>query len=113
MYKIKISETQLVRLCLDYLLFRGHYVWRNNTGVTHSTYTNKFGQTSDRMWRSGVPGSSDILGITKDGRFLAIECKIRPNKTTDIQERFLSEIKSRDGIAIVAYEVTDLEMVGL
>lgn len=108
-----MNETQLVRLCINYLLVKGHYVWRNNTGVTRSQYTNKSGQTSDRVWRAGIRGSSDILGLSKDGRFIAVECKIKPNKTTSIQDAFLDEITLHHGYAIVAYDVDDLERAGL
>lgn len=108
-----MNETQLVRLCIAYLLLKDHFVWRNNTGVTRSSYTNKFGQQKDRMWRAGMKGSSDILGVTKDGKFLAVECKIGKNKTTPIQQEFLLSIKGRGGVAIVAYDVSDLEKAGL
>lgn len=108
-----MNETQLVRLCINYLLIHGHYVWRNNSGVTRSQYTNKFGQKSDRIWRSGIKGGSDIIGLTKDGTFLAVECKIKPNRATDAQKAFLSEVTNRGGLAIVAYDIDDLEAHGL
>ena len=108
-----MKETELVRLCIAYLSLRDHYVWRNNTVVTRSCYTNKAGIRSDRMWRAGMKGSSDILGVTKDGKFLAVECKIGKNKPTPIQEEFLLSIRGRGGIAIVAYDITDLEKAGL
>lgn len=60
------------------------------------------------MVRLAHPGTSDITGCCKDGRFLAIECKIRPNKPTALQEAYLEEVRRRGGIAIVAY---DLESV--
>ena len=104
-----MTETQLVNVCISYLLYKGHYVWRNNSGVTRNVYTNKSGQTRERMWRSGIKGGSDIIGVTKTGKFLAVECKIRPNKLTDIQKNFLSEIYIHGGIAITAYDVSDLE----
>ena len=106
-----MNETHLVRYCISYLTLQGHYVWRNNTGVTHSVYTSKKGITSDRRWRSGVRGGSDILGITKDGRFLAVECKIKPNKTTVQQDMFLEEIRNRGGVALVIYSQEEIESV--
>lgn len=106
-----MTETQLVRLCVSYLLVKGHYCWRNNTGATRASYTDKDGRTKQRYWRAGIRGSSDILGVSKDGRFIAIECKVGKNKTTPHQELFLQEIKSRGGIALVAYDVDDLKGV--
>lgn len=54
-------------------------------------------------------GTSDITGCSKDGRFIAIECKIKPNKPTELQEAYLEEIRKRGGIAIVAYSFEDIE----
>lgn len=108
-----MSETQLVRLCISYLLINGHYVWRNNSGVTRSSYTDKFGRKSERMWRSGMKGASDIIGVTRDGKFLAVECKIKPNKPTEAQEAFILEVSNRGGIAVLAYDIDDLEKCGL
>lgn len=65
------------------------------------------------MWRSGIKGGSDIIGLTKDGTFLAVECKIKPNRATDAQKAFLSEVTNRGGLAIVAYDIDDLEAHGL
>lgn len=104
-----MKETQLVRLCTNYLIIKGHFVWRNNSGVTKNQYTNKFGQTSERMWRAGVRGGSDIIGISKDGMFIAIECKVGKNKPTEMQKEFLQEITNRGGIAAVVYSLEDLQ----
>ena len=54
------------------------------------------------------PGTADITGCSKDGRFLAIECKIAPNKPTDLQEAYLEEVRKRGGIALVAYSLDDV-----
>jgi len=64
-----------------------------------------------RMIRLAHPGTADITGCTKDGRFLAIECKIKPNKPTELQEAYLAEISKRGGIAVVAYDLTDIENI--
>jgi hypothetical protein len=110
----KMTETQLVRLCINYLLTKGHYVWRNNSGGVRSKYTSLVtGQVTERFWRAGVKGSSDILGIAKDGRFIAVECKVGKNDTTDLQDLFLHEILRRGGIGIVAYDIDDLQRAGL
>lgn len=63
------------------------------------------------MWRAGVKGGSDILGIAKDGKFIAVECKIKGNKPTALQELFLDEIRSRGGYGIVAYDLKDVENI--
>lgn len=63
----------------------------------------------ERMIRLAHPGTADITGCSKDGRFIAVECKIKPNKPTELQEAYLEAIRRRGGIAIVAYDLTDVE----
>jgi len=104
-------ETRLVNLIINTLNGNGHFVWRNNSGVVKNSYTNKKGVSKQRMWRAGVKGGSDILGIAKNGRFIAIECKVKPNKPTVLQEAFLNTIESYGGYAIVAYSLEDIEPI--
>jgi hypothetical protein len=63
------------------------------------------------MIRMASPGTSDITGCSKDGRFVAVECKIRPNKPTELQEAYLEEVRKRGGIALVAYDLSDVEQI--
>ena len=55
-----------------------------------------------------VDGISDIIGLLPDGRFLAIECKIAPNKPSEHQAEFLSSVAKQGGVALVIYEVNQL-----
>lgn len=105
------SESVLVAQVLQYLNYRGHYAYRQNTGGARSSYTDKFGRTSFRFIRFGHPGISDIIGIASDGRFLAVECKHGYKKPTEDQLRFINEIRKRGGIAIIAYSLSDVEKV--
>lgn len=98
-----MSEQQLVNECKSYLNSRGCFVWRNNSGVTRSFYKGR-----ERMWRSGVRGASDIIGVFADGRFIAIECKVGYNKPTPHQTEFINEVKSRGGIAGVVKSLDEL-----
>jgi hypothetical protein len=50
--------------------------------------------------RSGVP---DII-ICYKGRFYAIECKTRGNKTTALQDRELSAISAAGGLTMIVNE---------
>lgn len=63
------------------------------------------------MIRLAHPGTADITGCSKDGRFIAVECKIKPNKPTELQEAYLEEIRRRGGIGIVAYDINDVEEI--
>ncbi len=62
-----------------------------------------------RFVKFGHKGISDVLGILKDGRFIAVECKIKPNKPTQFQLDFLEEITKRGGVGIVAYDLEDVQ----
>jgi len=63
------------------------------------------------MMRLARAGTADITGCSRDGRFIAVECKIKPNKPTESQEAYLAEIKKRGGVAVVAYDLTDVEAI--
>ena len=52
-----------------------------------------------------------MLGLEKgSGRLIAIECK-STTKTTALQDEFLKQIRQRGGIAIVAYDLNDVEAI--
>lgn len=53
----------------------------------------------------GVVGVSDFVACV-NGKFLAVETKAKNNKTTPLQERFLSEVTKAGGIALVIREDT-------
>ena len=96
-------EQSIQSSILKYLSFMpGHY-WRNNsTGLWDSTR---------KRWRpSGQPpGTSDILGILPNGRFVAIEVKAPKQKPTEAQAAFLEKIKENGGLALVAYDIECVE----
>lgn len=97
---METSESVVLKQCLDYLKLKGIYCWRNNTGACKS---------GNRYIRYGFIGSSDILGILPDGRFLAVECKrTKGGRVSEAQHEFLSKIASNGGVAIVAKSVDDL-----
>lgn len=105
----KQKEQDLVKVIIDYLNLKGHFVWRNNTGAFKGQYFRKRdSKMVERFHRYGLPGSSDILGISKYGKFIAIECKMVGNSLTPLQQNFLQQIADRDGNAIVAVSLDDV-----
>ena len=50
-------------------------------------------------------GVSDLLGCLPNGRMLAIECKRPGCRPTPEQERFINDIQSRGGLALIADSV--------
>lgn len=55
--------------------------------------------------RNGVP---DILGCYK-GHFIAVEVKRPGNKPTELQQAHIDGINQKQGYAIVAYSVDEVE----
>lgn len=97
------SEKEVVNYIIHLLNSKGSYVWRNNSGVVKIKQARGY-----RMWRAGITGSSDILGVAWDGKFIAIECKYGKNKPTERQLQFIKEVTDRGGYGVVAYGPDDL-----
>ena len=96
-----MKEDEVLRDCLAYLQLNGIYCWRNNTGAT---------KTKTGFVRFGKVGSSDILGILPDGRFLAVECKREKGGViSEKQKEFLGMIVKNQGVAIVANSIESLQ----
>lgn len=100
------GEGGLVNECLIALSEAGCLAWRNDTGAYRAP--------GGRLIRYGLcKGSSDIIGISPDGVFFAVECKMPKGKATPEQNRFLSAIKSkggRSGIARSSAEALDIAL---
>lgn len=103
------NEKEFTQYIIHRLNSLGNFVWRNNAGMIHLRYQNKKGQSKYRRLLIGVKGGSDILGVDKQGKFLAIECKIGSRKTTYLQEEFIREINERGGIGLVISDRDDFE----
>jgi hypothetical protein len=104
--KQKVKETDCQKEIIAFLEQVGCYVWRNNSGVA---------KTGGRFVRYGKPGSSDIIGISPNGLFVAVEVKsngepltLEKNKGEDSQEYFLRRIADKGGISIIAESVADV-----
>ena len=95
-----MKEQELKKLIVEWLNYNGFFAFPTNTGTFF--FKDKSGKT--RMFKSGIKGCSDILAV-KNGCFYAIECKIKPNKPTEEQKWFLSEVARRGGIGFVAYSL--------
>ena len=100
------SEAQILKAIMQ-LLHKHPKVgraWRQNSGT--ATYESN-GKT--RYVRSNTAkGMSDIMGILKDGRTLAIEVKSAKGVVMAHQHEFLNSIAIAGGIAFVARSVDDV-----
>ena len=95
-----MSETDLVRACLQLLAVRGIVAWRNNSGVI---------RRGTHVYWAGLKGSSDLIGLLRDGRFLAVECKRPGNRLTPEQRVFQRSITESGGVAWTVYSAEQLE----
>lgn len=102
------SESSIQRRIQMALSAAGCIIWRNETaGAYMGRVIHKAGEqvTLDRarFLPAGLcRGSSDLVGIAPDGRFLAVEVKTSKGRPTKEQERFLLAVNRAGGIAFIA-----------
>ena len=90
-----MREQDIQRLIMLALSEAGCLIFRNNVGVLKNA--------------AGIPirfglavGSSDLIGLTPTGRFLAVEIKTSKGRATTEQLRFIEAVRARGGIAGIA-----------
>ena len=100
------SESEILRAIMA-LLKRHPRVaqcWRQNSG----TFAERNRDGSMRYVRANTQrGMSDIMGVLRDGRTLAIEVKSRTGRMRPGQEEFLQTIRAAGGVAGVCRSVED------
>lgn len=100
------KETNIQAEIMMELSKLGCKVWRNNTGALKDK--------NGRLVRYGLcKGSSDIIGIAPDGRFLAVEVKTDRGRVSDHQRTFLGVVSASGGRAGVARSVEEAVDIAL
>jgi hypothetical protein len=100
------EQTEVVNPIIQYLTMTGAIAIRINSGAMTIE-----GKNGPRMFRGAPAGTSDIIaGIPVNGRlvFAAIECKVKGNRPTDLQYRFLQDVHQAGGLSVVAYSLDDV-----
>ena len=93
MLEAKLQQLLLARLNE----LPGVRVWRNNVG---------FARTAHGVVRFGLcPGSADLIGFCRGGRFLAIEVKSDTGRQTPDQLAFQCWVEAGGGVYILAREL--------
>lgn len=119
-----MSEINLMREIQLRASELGHRLWRNNVAQGWVGEQTRVGTpTMVRMYPGDVlirsarslhaglaPGSSDLIGLTSAGRFLAVEVKAPKGRATEGQESFIEQVQRMGGIGIVAKSVDDLRI---
>jgi hypothetical protein len=116
-----MSEIELMRAIQVKASELGCRLWRNNNGigwvgpqvrVSHPQMIMM--RPGDVLIRNALPlhaglgvGSSDLIGITDHGSFLACEVKAPKGRPTEGQESFIDMVKRLGGIGVIAKSVED------
>lgn len=91
----------------------GCTVWRQNVGQGWAGKSQRLSTGAvvihdPRPLHAGLcVGSSDIIGITPNGQFLAVEVKSKTGRLTEEQQRFIDAVRRKGGIAGVARSVEE------
>lgn len=95
-----MKEASVQALILMALSEAGCLVWRQDTGAYRAK--------SGALVRYGLcVGSSDIIGLAPDGRFLAVEVKTDKGRPTEAQLRFIAAVQAKGGRAGIARSAAD------
>jgi hypothetical protein len=101
------KESNIMKSIMIALSDNGCVVFRNNIG----SYKTEDG----RFIRFGVGGNggSDLIGWTREGKFLAVETKSPTGKATAEQINFIEKVNASGGVAGIARSVEDaLRLIG-
>lgn len=97
-----MNESDIQKIIMKEVSSLGHTVFRNNVGVLkdYRGVPIKFGL---------CVGSSDLIGWTKDGKFLAVEVKTTKGRVSKAQENFINAVNKSGGIGFVARRKEDVK----
>lgn len=97
-----VKEIDIVNAIIKYLNYQGFYIFRVNAGMMF---------TKGKVFRGAPAGVSDIIGITPQGKFIALEVKLpkRKNNVTLPQRQFLDTIIKKGGIGDVVDSIEDVK----
>ena len=111
-------EVDLMRLIQVHASKLGARLFRNNVG---QGWAGRFAKRTDDgtvTIRNSAPlhaglctGSSDLIGWTKDGLFLAVEVKTETGQPTVEQINFITAVRAAGGRAGIARSVEDAENI--
>jgi len=100
-----IPEKQIENEILRWLALNGIFAWKNQSvGIYNPTRKVFMRKTNVHH----IKGVSDILGILKDGRMLAIECKSKYGKPSPEQTLFIQKIRDNGGVAFIARSLDEV-----
>lgn len=102
-----MTEADIMRSIMIEMSKLGHRLFRNNVGALKDA--------RGRLVRFGLGvGTSDLIGFTSTGRFLAIEVKRPGENPTDAQCAFIWGVNKFGGIAFTAHSADEaIKLIGI
>lgn len=95
-----MRESEVLHKCMLRLTEIGCRVFRNQVG--------QYALRDGRFLRSGLcVGSSDLIGWTPCGRFLAVETKSPGGRVTVEQQRFIDAVNQAGGLGMAVWSADD------
>jgi len=108
-------EHQIQKAILEYLQYYGIMAWRMNSGRAWATNRSTGNQYMLMLGPGGIP---DIIGVigpkfrnkSLAGKFIGVEVKQPGKKATDLQERFINDLKEHGAIVNVIHSIEELQI---
>ena len=104
---IKATEAQIQDAILRYLAVERRVLWaaRMNSGKGKLLRPD-----GTQTWISfGFTGCPDIMGMLRDGRYLAIECKRSGGRVRPEQRQHITQAADHGAVAIIARSLEDVQ----
>lgn len=107
------SEADIQRQIMLALSEANCTIWRQNTGLAWVGDAVMLASgdvllKKPRRLHVGLcNGSSDLIGIAPDGRFLAVEVKSKTGRITRDQENFIARVNEKGGVAGICWGAGD------
>lgn len=98
-----MKEAELLKHCMLEAARCGATMFRNNRGMFYTLD----GKRKVQAGLSGA-GSSDLIGFSNTGRFIAIEVKTKTGRVSLEQQRFIDAVNAAGGLAFVARSIEDV-----
>jgi hypothetical protein len=101
------KEQDLVNDIVDLVNLSGGMALRINSGIILTDDRMEGVNSRRRVFRGAPAGTSDIIALW-NGKFVAIECKLKGNKMTGLQTEFRDKVLAGGGAHILAYSLDDV-----
>ena len=99
-------ETLVRRQVCAWLTARGYLVFLHDSVGIFDPVKRSYRANRDPYRRKGV---SDILGLTKSGKLLAVEVKANKGRPSPEQKQFVADVRARGGFACIAWSVEEVK----